>query len=146
MSHHLKLFSIFVAVTFFQVTCNNDSQTVSVNSKKTDSSKEVSSENNFSGKWSNVIPCADCPGIEINIYLNTDSTFIENMKYLERNSSFSDTGRWSLSNKLITISFPGKSTKIFYRIKSDSVIAILDGNKKEIKGALSKNYHLKKTK
>lgn len=144
---NLKFILICIAFVFFQTSCDNGSQRVSERSDKADSIKERSFQDNFSGKYSNVIPCADCPGIETTVSFNADSTFIENMKYLERNSSFSDTGRWRIANKIITVSFPSKSSKQrFYRIKSDSVIAILDADKKEIKGALTNNYLLKKTK
>lgn len=136
-----------MASVFFQTACINGSQRVSKESGNAEPTQEKSQQDSFSGKYSNVIPCADCPGIETTVSFNADSTFIENMKYLERNSSFSDTGRWRISNKIIMVSFPSKSSlHRFYRIKSDSVIAILDADKKEIKGALTNNYLLKKLK
>ena len=99
----------------------------------------------FSGKFYGVTPCADCPGIETTLFFNPDSVFIESLKYQERNSSFSDTGRWSISNNLVTVSFSNGGSERFYLVKNDSSIAMLDANKKEINGALG-SFILKRKK
>jgi copper homeostasis protein (lipoprotein) len=132
-------------IIFFQISCNTRSLKVSENGK-TNRTAFNSSENNFSGTFTGTTPCADCPGIKTTVSFNRDSTFIENMEYLARNTSFSDTGKWTISDSMITVSFPAKkkSHERFYRIKSDSTIAMLDGNNKEIEAALSKYYILKK--
>ena len=98
----------------------------------------------FSGKFYGVTPCADCPGIETTLFFNPDSVFIESLKYQERNSSFSDTGRWRISKNLVTVSFSNGGNKRFYLVKNDSAITILDANKKEINGALGSFFNLKK--
>ncbi|MGN6341828.1 MAG: copper resistance protein NlpE N-terminal domain-containing protein [Ginsengibacter sp.] len=94
-----------------------------------------------SGKYAGVTPCADCPGIKTTIYIKDDSTFIENLEYLDREVSFSDTGTWKVVNKIVTVSFP--SHKSYFRILSDSSIAILDAERRQIKGILSEKFILK---
>ena len=138
-----KSLLLFLSCAFFQISCNNHSQRVSEH-EDNNSTQQKSLSKTFSGKYSGVTPCADCPGIETTVAFNTDSVFIETLNYLERNSSFSDTGKWSISNKVITVTFPGKSSERFFLIKSDSTLAMLDADKKEIDGNLAEKYILKK--
>lgn len=63
---------------------------------------------------------------------------------MERNTSFADTGKWSISGKLITVDFPNHQS--YFKIKSHSAIAIPDAEKKEIKSNLSDRYLLKRKK
>ncbi|HSV09806.1 MAG TPA: copper resistance protein NlpE [Hanamia sp.] len=138
-------FSISLVIAFFIISCNNGSQNVSEKSESK-TTNENRLEKSFSATFSGTTPCADCPGIKTTVSFNPDSTFIENMEYLERNTSFSDTGKWRISDTIITVSFPSKKTspERFFKIQSDSTIAMLDGDKKEIEGALEKYYVLKK--
>ena len=98
----------------------------------------------FSGKFYGVTPCADCTGIETTVIFKPNFVFVEMLKYQERNSSFSDTGRWNISGKLISVSFSKGSNQQFFLIKTDSTIAILNANKKEIKGPLADFFILKR--
>ncbi|MGN6530727.1 MAG: copper resistance protein NlpE N-terminal domain-containing protein [Ginsengibacter sp.] len=90
--------------TSFQISCNNDSEEIS-DVLQTSSTKLNLFEKNFSGTFSGTTPCADCPGIKTTVSFNPGSTFIEQLEYLERNTSFSDTGKWSISDQIITVSF-----------------------------------------
>lgn len=98
----------------------------------------------FSGKFYGVTPCADCPGIETTVIFKPNFVFVEMLKYQERNSSFSDTGRWNISGKLISVSFSKGTNQQYFLIKTDSTIAILDANKKEIRGPLADFFILKR--
>jgi len=138
-----RILSLFLFCAFFQISCSNGSERVSEHEENNPTQQESQSKT-FSGKYSGVTPCADCPGIKTTVAFNPDSAFIELLNYLERNSSFSDTGKWSISDKIITVSFPGKSSKRFFLIKSDSTLAMLDADKKEINGNLAEKYILKK--
>lgn len=134
--------SLFLLIIFSAATsCNQDDKKVTNISPL--KSSNINSSNSFSGEYYGITPCADCPGIETTIYFNPESVFIETLKYQERNSSFSDTGRWSISNHLITVSFSKGGSERFYLVKNDSSIAMLDVNKKEIGGALASFFILK---
>jgi uncharacterized lipoprotein NlpE involved in copper resistance len=136
-----KIFSLFLLVSFFQTSCNTHQQTASENSSKNSGQQEAAPKS-FSRKYSGITPCADCPGIETTVVFSRNSVFIETLHYLERNVSFSDTGKWSASNKMITVTFP--ESKRFFLIKSDSTIAMLDADQKEIEGGLAEKYILKR--
>lgn len=122
------------------MSCSN--REVSPVKKELDQNSIKNSYQNFSGKFFGEIPCADCPGIKATVNFRADSTFIENLKYIERNASFADTGKWSISGKIITVSF--KNNQSYFMVKSDSSISMLDGEKKEIEGSLADNYILKR--
>src|SRR6185312_12139056 len=123
------LFSIFSFAAFFQMSCNNGLPKVAPVSQM----DRGLNSSGFSGTFSGTTPCADCPGIKTTVSFKTDAAFIENMEYLERNTSFSDTGKWQISDKIITVTFSSNSSpERFYLVKSDSTIAMLDADKKEI--------------
>lgn len=130
-----------LVVMIFIFSCNSDSSPSPAKNENRISTNEVS----FSGTFSGTTPCADCPGIQTTVSFKDDSTFIEQLEYLGRNTAFSDTGRWSISDSIITVSFASSnSVPRFFRIKSDTSIAQLDGDKKEIEGALADKFVLKK--
>lgn len=129
-----------VCLILFELSCSNNSNKVVTRSEIQPNKNDTSQS--FSGIFFGITPCADCPGIETTVHFNTDSVFIENLNYMERNTSFADTGKWSISDSIITVSFPGHQA--YFSIKSDSAIFILDAYKKKIEGALSDKYILKR--
>ena len=132
-------FGLFLPL-FFLISCNNGSHhAVSKTAEQIKKSKVAMP----SGKYAGVTPCADCPGIKTTIYFKDDSTFIENLEYLDREVSFSETGTWKVVNKIITVTFP--SHKSYFKILSDSAIAILDAERHPIKGTLAEKFILKKS-
>lgn len=138
---HSKIFIIVIAFWgLFQLSCSNN-----INNDSTKAGNEIIGDSlpkSFSGIFFGITPCADCPGIETTIHFKEDSTFVEKLNYMERNTSFADTGKWSISNKIITVSFPDHYS--YFLVKSDSAVSILDAEKKEIEGPLSDKFILKK--
>ncbi|MEO8822701.1 MAG: copper resistance protein NlpE [Ginsengibacter sp.] len=138
---HFKIFIIVIAfLGVFQLSCSHN-----INNNSTKAGNNLignPSSKSFSGTFFGITPCADCPGIEITIHFKEDSTFVENFNYMERNTSFADTGKWSISNKIITVSFPDHHS--YFLVKSDSIVSILDADKREIEGPLSDKFILKK--
>ena len=128
-----------IPVFFLLISCNNNSHPV-VN--ETGNQIKKNKRKNPSGNYVGITPCADCPGIKTTIYFKDDSIFIENLEYLDREASFSDTGIWKIDNKIITVSFP--SHQAYFKIISDSSIVILDAERHPIKGALAEKFILKK--
>lgn len=138
----LRLSSILVAFTLFQFSCNNNTNQ---NQKENKIIQPKSADTNFSGTFSGLIPCADCPGIELTVSFNPDSSFLESMIYQERNSSFKDSGQWDRDGKILKVKYNNEqATPRYFLIKSDSTIAWLDADKKEIEGPLKEHYILKK--
>lgn len=136
-----KIFIIVIAFWgLFQSSCSNNTDNDS-----TKAGNELTgnpSPKSFSGIFFGITPCADCPGIETTVHFMEDSIFVENFNYMERNTSFADTGKWSISHKIVTVSFPDHHS--YFLVKSDSVVSILDADKKEIEGPLSDKFILKK--
>jgi len=126
-------------VFFLLISCNNNSDN-GVNETRNQIKKDK--RKNPSGKYVGITPCADCPGIKTTIYFKDDSIFIENLEYLDREASFSDTGVWKIDNKIITVSFT--SHQSYFKIISDSSIVILDAERHPIKGTLAEKFILKK--
>lgn len=140
--HHLKLILFFFILSSVNSSCNH-SHNKENNSAITQSQK-TDSTTSFHGNFFGVTPCADCPGIETTVSFNSDSLFIESLKYQERNSSFSDTGRWSISDSLITVSLSKGGADRYFLLKNDSSVAMLDAYKKEISGPLAGFFILKR--
>ena len=132
-------FGLFVPLLLL-ISCNNGSHRAVSNTSEQIKKGKVAIP---FGKYAGVTPCADCPGIKTTIYFKDDSTFIENLEYLDREVSFSDTGTWKVVNKIITVTFP--SHKSYFKILSDSAIAILDAERHPIKGTLAEKFILKKS-
>ena len=63
----------------------------------------VSAED-LAGRYVGILPCADCPAIELRIDLNADGRFIERMVYRERDSQFLSSGRWSRMGEKLMLS------------------------------------------
>lgn len=138
----MKLSSILVAFILFQFSCNNYTNQ---NQKENKIIQPESADTNFSSNFSGLIPCADCPGIEVTLSFNPDSSFLESMIYQERNSSFKDSGQWLRDGKILKVKYSNEqATPRYFLIKSDSTIAWLDADKKEIEGPLKEHYILKK--
>lgn len=82
--------------------------------------------------YTGVTPCADCPGIEETLTLNTDKTFSLNRIYQERSSEpYVETGNWTVEgNKLILANPSGQQ---YYEIIGTNALRHLDstGNRIE---------------
>ncbi|MEO6868682.1 MAG: hypothetical protein ABI168_03500 [Ginsengibacter sp.] len=80
----MKLIPLLFTFVLFEVSCLNQAREKTMNEKY--------STNGLSGTFTAVISWADCPGIDLTVFSNPDSSFSELMIYQERNCSFKDTG------------------------------------------------------
>lgn len=119
----------------------NDAST----SGKSDADTLIHSDT-FNGVYSGLTPCADCPGIKMQVNFSPDSIFYETLEYLERDTKISDTGRWKKADSLVTVEFPARPEKphLQFKIMNDSAIRILDASGNIITGPLEKHFILKK--
>lgn len=98
------------------------------------------------GKYSGVLPCANCEGIETELTLSGDMTYVLTTKYLGRNDSKTDTvkGKFTLQeNKLKLAGIKGNERSSLYKVEENQVRQ-LDMEGKEITGGLAKRYVLVK--
>jgi uncharacterized lipoprotein NlpE involved in copper resistance len=99
----------------------------------------------WAGVYLGTLPCADCEGIESELTLNQDNTYLLKTRYLGKSEqSFEEKGTfiWNEAGNTITLS-EAKNRPTQYFMGENKVIQLdMDGNK--ITGSLSDNYILKK--
>jgi uncharacterized lipoprotein NlpE involved in copper resistance len=100
---------------------------------------------NWAGVYSGVTPAADGPGIEVQITLNVDKTFILQYKYIDRNdSTFVHEGKftWNKTGEIITLDI--ENIPPYYQVSENKLIQLdMKGNR--ITSDLADLYILKKT-
>lgn len=81
-------------------------------------------------------PCADCPGIDTILTLNSDNTYVQKSAYLERNNTLEEKGTWLIVKnrskdetvKVLQLTSVGGENKAYYLI-SDSQLVPLDSDR-----------------
>lgn len=98
----------------------------------------------WAGNYKGTLPCTDCEGIQTNIKLNYNDSFIIEYNYLGKEQPhFSYAGKieWSSDGNKITLR--EKSNVVQY-IVGENVLIQLDLNGNKIEGKLAENYQLRK--
>lgn len=133
--HHI-LFYIILFVVVFGVT-----YTIFSNFNWAGSAETPMMQSTVQGTYTGVTPCADCPGIDTTLTLNENAygnptTYSLSLVYQERDSSFTETGAWTLStwkNKPLITLVPKESAQVtYYEVLSNNQIRQLDGDRNPI--------------
>ncbi|WP_413997842.1 copper resistance protein NlpE [Flavobacterium sp. W1B] len=129
-------------------TNKNDIEVVATKASDANAVDEHNSQNSldWSGTYSGVVPCADCEGIETEIILNKDMTFIRRTKYLGKGDQkvAEEIGSfvWDKTGSIVSLKgideAPGQ-----YKVGENKLMQ-LDMEGKVITGSLADNYILKK--
>lgn len=53
----------------------------------------------FAGDFAGTLPCADCPGIEMQLAIDPDGSFVLDETYQERDASFETRGTWTVEDQ-----------------------------------------------
>ena len=136
----------FLSIVCFFVGLNscNSRGSVPTHIKTVDKSK---TSLNWDGTYLGIIPCADCPGIETQITLNTDNTYQITRKYQDRNDDVyvnKGTFTWDTDGSIITLeNLDKQKTPTMYKV-CENYLLQLDLNGNVITGELADNYVLKK--
>lgn len=96
------------------------------------------------GSYSGTIPCADCIGIQLNLRLSEDGTYVLKEKYLgKEDNSFDTSGKvvWDKNKHIITIG-EGKETMKF--TVGSNMLTLLDTEGNRITGEFADMYNLAK--
>ena len=105
------------------------------------------SKPNWVGTYSGIVPCADCPGIETRITLNTDNTYQISLKYQDKGEEvFQNSGtlQWNADKSIITLGNLNKTQfPAMYKLGKESLVQ-LDLNGEVIAGNFAQNYVLTK--
>ncbi|APD05705.1 hypothetical protein UJ101_00152 [Flavobacteriaceae bacterium UJ101] len=98
----------------------------------------------LAGNYEATFPCADCPGIAYKLELNRDMTFSSVSTYLERDSSFSEKGDWSIQKGGKLVLENNEGVKTYFKMNTVGNLTKLDMNGNEITGSTADLYKLNK--
>jgi uncharacterized lipoprotein NlpE involved in copper resistance len=119
-----------------------------VDSVRVDTTAVVPTQVSFE-HYAGVLPCADCDGIEVELNLKSDSTWMMHIIYQNRPSKgpgsneMSENGKWMMHGA-DTIHLMGRKDAPSMYIRTDSSLIQLDMKGKRIEGKLANKYVLKK--
>lgn len=141
------LLSASLIAILFASACNSNTkkETTTQDTTATVIDKEHTSRNSldWNGTYKGILPCADCPGIETTVVLNSDDTFSYRTKYQDRNLQTADKGKIMWHDNDNVVHLKGTEIDLKYKVGENQLIQ-LDTEGKEITGALSKYYILEK--
>lgn len=99
----------------------------------------------WNGTYKGITPCADCEGIETEVALNKDMTFIVKTKYKGKSDEvFEEKGifKWDQTGSIVILEGLKDRPNQFF--VGENTLTQLDLEGKKITGALAENYILKK--
>ncbi len=153
-NEHMKTikFSCFVfllASIFFLAGCGSESS--EVENEEVTITENVDPEHNarisldFLGVYSGILPCADCEGVETQLTLNADETYMLSSKYIGKGGGqpFQSKGSYSWKDGN-TIELSGVTDGAFlYKVQENKLVQLdLEGNL--IEGEIAAKYELQK--
>ncbi len=141
----IVLFSVFSAI--LAIGCDSKKEEVVIEKPAADVVDAHNAKNSldYLGTYKGVLPCADCPGIETEIVLNKDETYVKKTKYLEKGDKvFEELGDFTWLEDGNTMSLEGIDTAPTLYFVSENKLIALDQEGNKIEGDLAKNYELTK--
>jgi copper homeostasis protein (lipoprotein) len=124
---------------FALIGCNNRAEVESLQQTRAAELKPMPQS------WRGVLPCADCEGIELSLFLEKDGTWVMNQRYQgarAAGATFATYGTWArTADKLVLTD--SKGDRSYYRAKGDA-LEMLDREGNPITSQF--NYTLKPVK
>lgn len=110
-----------------------------------DSSHTAQNSLDWEGTYSGILPCADCEGMETEIMLHKDNSYMLSVKYQGKDAkSFKSKGKFTwVDGSTIQLEAAKEGTPTFYFVGENSLTQ-LDMKGKKIEGALAAKYILGK--
>lgn len=141
----MKKIFILACTCFLIYACGNNPK--SNKSSDTDSVSVVDMHNaenslDYQGIYKGTLPAADCPGIETTLTVKKDNSFTLQLVYIDRNSTFSGKGSYTIDGNIIALKSEDGSMQ-YYKVGENN-LRMLNADKEEITGELTDNYILKK--
>ncbi len=97
---------------------------------------------NYEGVYKGTYPCADCSGIQVNLALNSDNTFVYKVIYLdEEDGRFVHKGKYTVKESILTIQ---EDSKPVHFLVGENTLTLLGHGLKPNTGELTDYYKLKK--
>ena len=105
----------------------------SVSAKQTlqDQSNPTPEVVDWDGRWNGVIPCASCPGIEVDLTFNNDGTFRLREEYQGRKGGFfvtEGTVDWDEATRILTLKSDDREQKLFFEGEGSAIYLDSEGN------------------
>jgi copper homeostasis protein (lipoprotein) len=142
MTKTVTRFALFLTVALVVFSCNS--------TKKAQTNKETTSDNSltsvdWSGTYLAIIPCADCEGIQTQLILNNDLTYVLETRYKGKDDKVFQTKgtfKWDKAGSKISLD---NINKQIYQVGENKLFHLdKDGNR--ITGNLAANYIMEKEK
>lgn len=97
------------------------------------------------GVYEALLPCADCPGIRMSLYVRAAGSYTRVMRYEGYTNTFTDGGNWEMKEDGAITFYPAADNEDpWYAVAIPGGIRFLDRMGKPIEGRLAKFYDLKK--
>jgi len=130
------LLSALVALT----ACGGRNARTSIISETAEAAETIATAN-LSGTYTGTLPAADGPGIAFMLNLCDDGSYTSSSEYLERNTTYTEQGRFTIEGERLTLYPDGGEPAACYRIEGNS-LRMLDRDGQPVTGALADHYVL----
>jgi uncharacterized lipoprotein NlpE involved in copper resistance len=96
------------------------------------------------GHYSGTLPCADCPGITMEIDLKEKTQYKSEMVYLERKEVITEKGVWKVikekdllgkNQTIVELTTYHSQTKTNFNLKNNTTLQLLDADKVPVPSA-----------
>jgi uncharacterized lipoprotein NlpE involved in copper resistance len=125
----LVLFFAFLVMNFFSCGTSN---------------KKLKDSLDWAGVYTGIIPAADAEGINVEMTLANDGTYMVLYQYIGKSDdAYSQTGTFKWNSDGNTVILDNKEIPPYYKVGENTLIQ-LDMNGETIVGDLANNYVLKK--
>lgn len=99
----------------------------------------------WSGTYKGILPCADCEGIDTELQINDDGTFVLTEEYLGKEAgTLTYEGKFNWNAAGNTIAVPNDSDAVEQYFVAENQLFRLDSEGQRITGDLAEKYVLKK--
>ncbi|MBL7937891.1 MAG: copper resistance protein NlpE N-terminal domain-containing protein [Flavobacteriales bacterium] len=106
------------------VSCGSDPVPTTSTAPEADTTVVDTIAADWPGYYTDTLPCSDCPGIETTLWVRSDSSFVLQQRYLERDSIPVGTmGQWHVVNGLLTVGYAGDKPE-FYRYTAKGLLMV----------------------
>lgn len=155
MKTKILLMAFALALSF--TACKNDNKKQNDSSMDhVENSEKVLTENpdaahnsrnsvDWAGTYEGVIPCADCPGIEMKVTLHEDNTYKMSMDYQERDTKSTSEGtfEWNDNGSKVTLIPEDGDAAVQFQVGENKLYQ-LDANGNRPEGEMADQYVLEK--
>ncbi|NLI72882.1 MAG: copper resistance protein NlpE [Bacteroidales bacterium] len=79
----------------------------------------------WEGEYKGILPCADCDGMEISLFLNPDNTFTQSTNYIGKGGPYEENGTfsWDEVGGIVILKFTdGSEAK--YKVEENSLVLL----------------------